>query len=217
VKKYPSDISGLEVSRIFLGVATKLHLTAYSYCRRFFTGQCHQLTLSFRRPITIVNLAVCRDTKTGEAADPKKLVWFSSIVPELHILADHELPQDSEIAAGISYQTFCVSPNQFLTHRLQLCKELGAETKTRKVKSLGEVFEPDLCPDAAGVINCTGIGARELVPDDNVFPTKGQTIIVQGKAQKIAIRSGGKWENHVVPHPGSNTTLLSGCKLANDW
>ena len=80
-----------------------------------------------------------------------------------------------------------------------------------------EIFSLKSCSAAIGVVNCTGIGARQLVPDEDVYPTKGQTIIVSGKAKRIGVRIGGKWENHVVPQPGSNTSLLSGCKLENDW
>jgi hypothetical protein len=128
-----------------------------------------------------------------------------------------QLPRESGIVAGVTYQTFCISPTRFLHHRLRLCKGLGADTVTAELMSLDEVFGLESCSDVVGVINCTGLGARQLASDESVFPSKGQTIIVNGKAKRIGIRIGGKWENHVVPQPGSNTTLLSGCKLENDW
>ena len=68
-----------------------------------------------------------------------------------------------------------------------------------------------------GVVNCTGLGAGKLVQDTAVFPTRGQTIIVKGKAARIATRSGDAWEALVIPRPGANETLLGGCKIANDW
>ena len=159
----------------------------------------------------------CRDTRNPESEDPQSSVWFVSMVPGFKKLPDDELPTGSGIAAGVTYKTFCLSPTRFLQHQLQICKNLGAEVVKAKIESLVEVFELELCHDAVGVVNCTGIGARTLVPDEKISSTKGQTIIVRGKASKIAIRTGGKWENQVVPQPGSNTTLLSGCKLDNDW
>jgi hypothetical protein len=51
---------------------------------------------------------------------------------------------------------------------------LGGRLKRRKVKTLGELAEEgyDL------IINCSGLGARELVADETVIPIRGQVYKV---------------------------------------
>jgi len=49
---------------------------------------------------------------------------------------------------------------------------LGGKFIRAELTSLERVR--DLVPDAALVVNCSGIGARELVPDEAVFPIKGE-------------------------------------------
>ncbi|MBD0747845.1 FAD-dependent oxidoreductase [Streptomyces sp. CBMA152] len=42
-----------------------------------------------------------------------------------------------------------------------------------------EIREVDRLPDAPLVINCTGLGARHIVPDPQVRPVRGQLVIVE--------------------------------------
>ncbi|WP_395575923.1 FAD-dependent oxidoreductase [Streptomyces sp. BK79] len=48
----------------------------------------------------------------------------------------------------------------------------GGAVETRAVAGLAEV-------DAPVVVNCTGLGARELVPDASVRPVRGQLVVVE--------------------------------------
>lgn len=50
-----------------------------------------------------------------------------------------------------------------------------------------------------------------------MYPVKGQTVIVRGRAARVATRAGDGWEGIVIPRPGRGETLLGGCKLADDW
>ncbi|MDH6626396.1 D-amino-acid oxidase [Streptomyces sp. LBL] len=58
----------------------------------------------------------------------------------------------------------------------------GGVIETRSVSALAEV-------DAPVVVNCTGLGARDLVPDATVRPVRGQLVVVE--------------------NPGVNTWLVS--------
>lgn len=156
-----------------------------------------------------------RDSPNAESEDPEHQIWYANFIAGFRRLHISSLVPGT--VAGISYQTYCLSPTRFLQHRLRQCIELGVKTETAELQSLEDVFKIESCSSATGVVNCTGLGARKLVPDEKVFPTKGQTIIVKGKAKQISMRIGGKWDAYSIPQPGSNTTLLAGCKLPNDW
>ena len=53
-------------------------------------------------------------------------------------------------------------------------RRFGVEIIARRVDSL----EPALA-EAEVVINATGLGARELVGDERVYPLRGQTVLVE--------------------------------------
>lgn len=59
----------------------------------------------------------------------------------------------------------------YLVRRLQAA---GGETEEREVHSLNE-----LVGQAPLVVNCAGLGARELAPDPAVRPVRGQHVIVE--------------------------------------
>jgi len=79
-------------------------------------------------------------------------------------------------------------------------------------------------------VNATGLGARILVPDETVYPIRGQTVTVMGQAKRITIldlnptpldrRSVKSLEpniTYVLPRPYSGTTILGGTKQAGNW
>ena len=94
---------------------------------------------------------------------------------------------------------------------------LGVKVRTFHVLTLPEIFSIPGMESAIGVVNCSGLGAGKLVPDQACFPTKGQTVIVKGQANYIATRAGDGWEAIVIPRPGADETLLGGCKISGDW
>lgn len=85
------------------------------------------------------------------------------------------------------------------------------------VRSLKEVASMDAFRHFHGIVNCTGLGAVEIVPDEAVFPTKGQSLIVKGEAACISSMLGDGWESVVVPRSGEHQTFLGVSKVPGDW
>lgn len=122
-------------------------------------------------------------------------------------------------AKGFAYETIAVNPRRYCEYLLGECKAKGMHWRTMRVDALAEVFEA--VPDAMAVVNCTGLEAGKLVGDKTVYPTKGQTLLVKGRAKYVSTRrnENGKepWEALVLPRPGEEVTLLGGCKWQGDW
>ncbi|WP_262008698.1 FAD-dependent oxidoreductase [Streptomyces sp. FIT100] len=56
----------------------------------------------------------------------------------------------------------------------------GGTVESREVGSLDEAVAEAGTGSAAGaVVNCTGLGARDLVPDPDVVPVRGQLVLVE--------------------------------------
>jgi hypothetical protein len=66
-------------------------------------------------------------------------------------------------------------------------------------------------------VNSLGFGARKLVPDDKMFPTRGQTVYVEGEAKNVSARIGDWGLAYVIPRRGSGYPLLGGSQEAGNW
>ncbi|MEU9387807.1 FAD-dependent oxidoreductase, partial [Streptomyces sp. NPDC048279] len=102
----------------------------------------------------------------------------------------------------------------------QRLEEAGGTVEERVVRGLGEVR-------SAVVVNCSGLGARSLVPDPAVRPVRGQLVVVENpgittwytSAEKTAAGPGGGAEGSVsayfFPQPGG--LLLGGTAHEDAW
>ena len=57
--------------------------------------------------------------------------------------------------------------------------------------------------------------------DEDVYPVRGQTVLVKGEAQAVRTRLGGKEGGtgvaYVIPRAGSGTTVLGGTREMGVW
>lgn len=83
-----------------------------------------------------------------------------------------ELP--AGFAGGWWYQAPVVDMPAYLRYLCGRLAEAGGELCRRGVDSLD-----DALAEAPVVVNCTGFGARDVVPDDAVTPTRGQVVVVE--------------------------------------
>ncbi|WP_162931373.1 FAD-dependent oxidoreductase [Streptomyces sporangiiformans] len=86
----------------------------------------------------------------------------------------------------------------------------GGTIEERHVTDLAEVAAPV-------VVNCTGLGARELVPDPGMWPVRGQLVVVENPGVTTwltAVDSGDKG-TYFFPQPG--TLVLGGTAEEGEW
>lgn len=85
----------------------------------------------------------------------------------------------------------------------------GGCIETRKVHDIWELHGSfDV------VMNCTGLGARDLVGDLSVFPVRGQALEVRAPWLNHFIRDG---DGSTYIYPGQNGTTLGGTREKDDW
>ncbi|HET6531202.1 MAG TPA: FAD-dependent oxidoreductase [Actinoplanes sp.] len=87
----------------------------------------------------------------------------------------------------------------YLSYLRDRARRAGATMEERTVDRL------DLAPV---VVNCTGIGARELVPDEQLIPVRGQVVIVANPG--ITEWFVGESDPPVYYFPHGDTVLLGG-------
>ena len=95
----------------------------------------------------------------------------------------------------------------------------GAAFVRRDLSHIREAF--DFAPTPVAVVNATGLFAGKLggVEDKNVFPTRGQTILVRNECRKMLSRSSGiaNESTYIIPRPFGGGTILGGSHQKNNW
>jgi len=97
----------------------------------------------------------------------------------------------------------------YLDYLVRRCLAAGATMDLcRRIASLDEVRGA-----AATVINCTGLGARELVPDASMYASLGQLLVVEnpGIDEFFQENAHGDELTYIFPH--HDHVVLGGCSV----
>jgi D-amino-acid oxidase len=92
----------------------------------------------------------------------------------------------------------------------------GSTPFPAKIGTLGEARV--LAPSARVIVNCTGCGARDLVPDPGVTPVRGQVVVVSnpGIAEFFVGTSADPGDlTYLFPH--GDVVVLGGTEQPGDW
>lgn len=159
---------------------------------------------------------------------PKESIWWAPYVRSFVGIPAPSLPSSS-MKAGVRFTSIAINPTQHMLYlrsrihakggvfiRATLPSPLGttllsaANLVNRITHSPPEIF-----------INATGISARTLVPDAQVHPIRGQTLLVRGEADAISTNllspEEGGGISYVIPRFGEGVSVLGGTKQVDDF
>lgn len=134
----------------------------------------------------------------------------AELIPDLQPADPAELPE------GFPVGFHCTLPMidmpcylDYLTRRLAAA---GGEIEVRPVRSLAEAYDA-----APIVINCAGLGARELAGDDTLRPVFGQHVVLAnpGLSQMCMERTDGPQWVCYFPHP--QRVVCGGIGIPDRW
>ena len=134
---------------------------------------------------------------------------FWNIVPfSCTKMSDRDLHEEGHDGKnGYRYVTVYAMPSKMLPFLMKQFHDRGGKVINSKVKSLDELSGYDV------IINCSGIGARELVGDENIIPVRGQVIKVAAPGVKNAKFSFPG--TYVIPN--DEAVVLGGTAQRGDW
>jgi len=92
-------------------------------------------------------------------------------------------------------------------------RDLGGEVVTRRVRALAELAGAGT--DA--VVNCPGLGARDLVGDTAVYPVRGQIVRVANPGVTMSVRDEFHPAGRAYVHPRSGDCVLGGTLDEDQW
>jgi len=136
--------------------------------------------------------------------------WLAAL-PGTRLLAASELPYG--YTSGWAYTAPVVNMPAYLEYLLGWFADLGGQVSYQTVASLADL-------DAPVVVNCTGIGARSLVPDETVVPVRGQVVVAENPGiNEFYLDHGDGGPDYVYLFPHGEAVVLGGTahEGAADW
>lgn len=122
-----------------------------------------------------------------------------------------ELPDG--FATGWRFVAPLVDMPVYLDYLTQRLATAGGTVEIHRVKDLREV-----AGEAPVVVNCTGIGARDLVPDPEVTAIRGQLVVVENPGlTEFFAEDTGPVPDLLNIYPHGDTVILGGLAAPDDY
>ncbi|MEC4017477.1 FAD-dependent oxidoreductase [Streptomyces sp. H27-D2] len=136
--------------------------------------------------------------------------WAAEL-PGLRPAGAGELPDGSSV--GLRARTPLLDMPSHLGYLLRRLEAAGGTVERRTLTSLAEAHAA-----APSVVNCSGLGARELVPDPEVHPVQGQLVVVENPGIDewfVSADHASADTVYVLPQPYG--VVLGGTARENVW
>jgi D-amino-acid oxidase len=150
-------------------------------------------------PAAGIRVRLGRELFRRPVADP----WWRAAVPELGRVTAARLP--AGYVDGYELNVPVVDMAMHLPWLLDQLGLLGVNVRSGRVEELATAFD-----GVDAVVNCTGLGSRELADDETLTPVRGQVIVVAqfGLSEWLLDQSDPRQLLYVVPR--TDTVLLGG-------
>jgi D-amino-acid oxidase len=143
-----------------------------------------------------------RDTLMLYRAEPGR-PWWSDAIDDVRDARPADLP------AGYRHGLrFAVPLAEMPRHLRWLADRFRAAGGTIHLHRLDALDE--LAGSTPVVVNCSGLGARELVGDASLHPIRGQVVRVTNPGLTVSLRDQHHPEGYTYVHPRSSDVILGG-------
>lgn len=149
-----------------------------------------QFALLAQDPATGVHMRSVIEVARGPSGRP----WWADAVPGLRPATKSELPAGCD--AGHAFEAPVIDTRTYLPWLQAQVEALGVSIEARDVRRLDDALVADSI-----VIDCAGLGARELAGDANLHPIRGQLVHVpnHGLSHVIVDEDGPDGPAYAVP------------------
>jgi D-amino-acid oxidase len=143
---------------------------------------------------------------------PEEPPYWIVLLPDVRPCAPAELPDGC--TSGWHYTAPLATMPVYLEFLRTRFAQAGGTLELARVGSLG-----GLAGAAPVVVNCSGVAARDLVPDPSVLPIRGQVVLVAnpGIEEFLIWRDGDEPPFYVYMFPHGEEVLLGGTSEEGEW
>ncbi|GAB5492731.1 MAG: FAD-dependent oxidoreductase [Phototrophicaceae bacterium] len=132
--------------------------------------------------------------------------WFHDDIPYCQPIPKSELK--SPYVSGFIIDIPLITPTLYLEYLLERYQAKGGDIFQKDMSSLSELSD-----DYSLIINCTGLGAREIADDEHVHPIRGQTVLVDAPTVETGFMDD---EHFTYIFPRADGVVLGGILQANE-
>uniref|UniRef100_A0A8C9WDG4 D-aspartate oxidase n=1 Tax=Scleropages formosus TaxID=113540 RepID=A0A8C9WDG4_SCLFO len=139
---------------------------------------------------------------------PEKKPYWSDCVLSFGTMTDAELKRFPQYKFGQAFTTIkceCPSYLPWLQKRLEKAGGIMIHEKVTDLAELGLRYDV--------IVNCSGLGSRELLGDEDVHPVRGQVLRVHAPWLQHFVRVA---DGHTYIYPGAGGVTLGGTRQAAD-
>ncbi|MGH2544866.1 MAG: FAD-dependent oxidoreductase [Ardenticatenaceae bacterium] len=179
---------------------------AHSRANEWALRSLHYFYELARNPATGVRIARGRQFHRA-LAEP--VTWAEYLKVYRPLVAD-ELPEG--YTCGYEFEAPIIETPKYMQWLLDGVTLRGATLVTREVQSLDQVL-----PEWPLVVNCSGLGARELIGDETMVPIRGQIVRVAPGLVDTFLFDEEEADQPTYIIPRADGTILGGTALHGDW
>ncbi|XP_069743696.1 D-aspartate oxidase [Narcine bancroftii] len=144
-----------------------------------------------------------------EKPPKERMPFWSDITLAFRFMNESELKRFPGARFGWTYTTLQCESNRYLNWLEKRLMKAEGQLQEGKVMDLWELDgKYDI------VVNCTGMGARALTGDMQIYPVRGQVHKVHAPWLKHFVRTD---INNMYIYPGINSVTLGGTRQRDDW
>jgi D-amino-acid oxidase len=137
---------------------------------------------------------------------------WKNIVHNFHRISSEELPQG--YSDGYVAEVPIIETPVYMQYLMKRFTDLGGKIQ-KTAKEISELRE--LYPENKLIINCSGLGARKICGDKEVYPIRGQVVRTSnpGIKRSIIIEDGPLALSYIMPR--GKDCVLGGTAEENEW
>lgn len=139
-------------------------------------------------------------------ADP----WWKTAVTAFRHATPDELP--AGYTDGYVVEVPLIETPLYMDYLVNWFRRLGGVIEQGEVRSLEEVAESGRL-----IINCAGLGAKELTGDEKLYPIRGQIVRVTAVADKTSFVDEFSHKSLAYVIPRRDDTIVGGTAQVGDW
>lgn len=136
--------------------------------------------------------------------------WWKDAVDGFKRPSPHELPPG--YVDGYKITSILTDPTIYLGWLRQQFEDLGGTLVQKEISKIAEAFA-----EFDTVVNCSGLGSRELFGDKEVYPVRGQVVRVKPNGLNYAMADDSGHNNLAYVVPRFNEIILGGTAQKDNW
>jgi D-amino-acid oxidase len=157
-------------------------------------------------PASGISNTVLIEPFDGKTADP----WWQEAVTTFRHAEPEELP--AGYSDGYVVEVPLIETPLYMDYLVNWFRRLGGEIEQGAVRALSDLVE-----NGRLIINCAGLGAKELTGDDELYPIRGQIVRVTAVADKTSFVDEFSHKSLAYVVPRRDDTIIGGTAEVGDW